>query len=103
MMMTSKKIPKLLTISDRVKHKGLGKTYLQCCFFRIQLCLLFVVGDFLLFVVFQKEICDGKMLVLFHVFIGLCFTGWNFSLYGCALIVKCNLWCEDYQDVARRM
>jgi len=86
-----------------VKHEGLVKLIYNDVFFLIQLCLLFVVGDFLLFFVFQKGICDGKMLVLFHVFIGLCFMRWIFSLYGCALIVDCNLWCEDYQDVARRI
>jgi hypothetical protein len=86
-----------------VKHEGLVKLIYNIVIFKIQLCLLFVAGDFLLFIVFQKRIYGGKMLVLFHVFIGLCFKGWIFSLYGCALIVECNLWCEDYQDVAKRI
>jgi hypothetical protein len=57
-----------------VKHESLVKLIYNVVFFIIQLCLLFVV--------FQKGICDGKMLVLFHVFIGLCFMGWICSLMG---------------------
>ncbi len=34
---------------------------------------------------FVKERCDGRMLVLIYVLIGLCFMRWIFSLWVCSL------------------
>jgi hypothetical protein len=58
-------------VGDHVK--GFIQVYLHYHSHCIILCLLFIVGDFLLFVIFYEGVCDRKMLVLLYVFIGLCF------------------------------
>jgi hypothetical protein len=54
----------------------------------IILCLLFIVGDFLLFVIFHEGICDGRMLVLLYVFIGLYFMRQILNLWVCDVCQK---------------
>ncbi len=67
-----------------MKHEGLVKLIYIVAFFALGCvyCLLQVISFCLFFV---KELCDGRMLVLFYVFIGLCFIRWIFSLWVCSL------------------
>ncbi len=49
---------------------------------------MFIVGDFLLFVIFHEGICDGRMLVLLYVFIGLYFMRQILNLWVCDVCQK---------------
>ncbi len=75
---------KVKVIDNHVKHGDLVKLIYIVAFFALECvyCLLQVIS-FCLF--FMKELCNGRMLVLFYVFIGLCFMRWILNLWVCSL------------------